>query len=307
MSLAKQDDRDALGTPEAPDPIASEALVVRHAKRFDLAALFDVLSWLGYREDEIELRSHDTTLQQSAVVESVHFQHAPRKRVIVTLNLGWLASQSALPNYFRKILDEQQGQSATEFLGFFAHLLLSAGYKSSFPEQDRFLFSDWNRARAELRSLLGIRSLSTIHWVFAMCFPEMETAVQRAILLRTLRTRGMVLGEWSIGDGTSCGGLTEIPVSGVGITLICNEPASPLGVPWASEATRRLREDVFPVLAAHGLFLRILLVIRDQQSFMILQPDQFLGYEPISSASLPKVRLRKNTRTVVLWNGEVPT
>ncbi len=62
------------------------------AKRFDLVALFQLLTWLGYSRDEIELKSHYTSLQQSSVVESVQrFGDEWQRRLRHDVRL-WLAT-----------------------------------------------------------------------------------------------------------------------------------------------------------------------------------------------------------------------
>lgn len=282
-----------------------EARLTREAPRFDLCALLDLLHELGYPDGEIEYRSHQTTLHQSAVIAAVSFQQVPR-RVVITVNQGWLAPQTALPSYFLKVLAHQQEESLSEFLNFFCHQLLDASRTGMFPERDETLFRDWQMTRRQLRSLLGLRSLSTIHWVFGLVFPEMEVSVQRTVLPRTVRTRGMILGSWVIGDGATCGGTTVIPVSAVAVTLLCDEPVSGTGRPWAGEATRRLHAEVFPGLTDPGLFLQVVLVLRDQASYMVLKADQYLGYEPLAKGALSAAPGRKLARSIVLWNGEVP-
>lgn len=311
MSAAEQ-------TRDLADPqSAAQALQQRicdRAKRFDLAALLQLLIWLGYSRDEIELKSHYTSLQQSAVVESVEFADPPTRQVRITVNLGWLGPQSALPVYFRRVLDQDRGDLADAFLSFFGQVLLQAGLDSSFPERNPAYFASFERTTSQLRSLLGARSLSTVHWVFAQTFPEAETCVQRTILSRPLRNRGMVLGSWAMGDGMSCGGQSQVPVGAIAVTLYCNEPCDQLGRPWAIEAEQRLQRECFPALRSPGLFLRVHLIIRDQSSFMVLQPRQYLGYEALPTASgadaaAPqpmRARTSKISRTIVLFSGEVP-
>lgn len=284
--------------------------ITEKARSFDLPALFDLLRWLGYSRQEIALKSHRSTLQQSAVVESVQFAPLPERRVTVLVNLGWFGPQSALPAYFQSILDQDKGDIAEAFLSFFSQVLLQSGVASSFPERNAYLFSDFDRTRQQLRSLLGARSMSTVHWVFAQTFPEAETCVKRTILMRPLRTRGMLMGKWTMGDGTVCGGLAQVPVSAIAVTLYCNEPTDGLGNPWAVEAERRMRRECFAALAIPGLFLQVHLVIRDQNSFMVLQNKQYLGFDPLREPTplrpLPTSRVSKTARTVVLWSGEVP-
>jgi hypothetical protein len=292
---------------EVPGPSVSiEARIARAAPRFDLCALIDLLHKLDYKEGDIEYRSHQTTVHQSAVIAAVQFHQVPRRYVVILVNQSLLSPQTALPTYFWKVLEQQQDESLTEFLNFFCHHLIKERGAGTFPERNKVLFKQWQRSRNQLRSLLGPRSMSTIHWVFGLVFPEMEVAVKRTVLQRSLRTRGMVLGSWVIGDGTACGGIAQVPVGGVSISLLCDEPVSGTGRPWADAAMQRLHDEAFPPLAAHGLFLQVILVLRDQRSFMMLQPNQYLGYEPMAHGSPSTPAGLKVARTIILWSGEVP-
>jgi hypothetical protein len=283
-----------------------EERISREARRFDPAALRDLLLLLGYKDDDIEYRSHPSTLHQSSVISSVQFEKTPRRRVLIFVNVGWLGPQSPLPNYFQKILSQQREETLSDFLGFFSHHLLSAGFGSGFPERNPRLFRDWPKSQQKLRSLLGLRSLSTIHWTFSLIFPEMEVAVERTILQRRVYTRGLVLGGWAIGDGAACGGVSWVPVAAARVTLLCDESQSGTGIPWGTLALSRLHSEAFPALSAHGLFLCVQLVLRDQASFMTLTKDQHLGYDPITDGVPDPPPDRKTARVVVLWSGEVP-
>jgi hypothetical protein len=288
-------------SPDAPAPSIEERISAA-ARRFELCALLDLLAAHGYRDRDIELESHQTLLHQSSEIESVRFEHQPRRRVIITVNLGWLSPQGALPTYFQRVLLEQQGESLSGFLGFFCHHLLRCGVRGQFPERDPRLFTEFARTLRQLRSLLGLRSPSTVHWVFSQLFPELEVSVRRTVLTRRVRTRGMVLGTWDLGDGAVCGGISTLPVHALEVRLLGDEATTGTGVPWAQAADERLRSAVFPVLAVDGLFLRVLLVLRDQQGALVLQPQRFLGYEPIEGGAQPE----RSARTIVLWSDEVP-
>lgn len=288
---------------------AVEARIAKNAHRYDLAALIVELRGLNYGDDAIEFRSNETTLHQASLIASVTFEQSPR-RVLVCVNLSLLSPQSPLPSYFQKAMDEQEGPSLAEFLNFFSHRMLRTDVLGMFPERDPSLFEDFSSTKRQLRCLLGMRAPSTAHWVFQSFFPELEVAVRRTMLERPVRTRGLVLSQWMIGDGSVLGGLAKAPVSAIGITLYCDEPETGLGEPWAREADRRLREEIFPLLQSHGLFLEVSLVFRDQSTFMVLAPKQFLGYEPLSSGAeqpTPPFELPpRNSRTVILFSGEVP-
>lgn len=291
------------------DPLhEQQASITQSARRYDLAALVAALRSLGYSDENIELRSNHTTRHQASVIEQVEFLSEPRPRALITVNLSLLSPQSPLPTYFQRILDQQADSSLAAFLNFFSHRLLRADVIGMFPERNPELFTDFGRTKRQLLSLLGLRSLSTAHWLFQGVFPELEVAVRRTVLQRPVRTHGMVLGEWAIGDGTVCGGLATAPVSALGITLFCDEVTDSSGEPWARSADRRLHEQLFPHLASQGLFMEVALVFRDQSTFMVLAPQQYLGYEPLHpgggpGSADPSVR---TSRTVILFSGEVP-
>jgi hypothetical protein len=116
----------------------------------------------------------------------------------------------------------------------------------------------------------------------------------------------MIIGQWSLGDGSVMGGTGTVPVSAVGVTLFCNEPETFDGKPWARAADHRLHNDLFPVVQSHGLFMEVALVFRDQSSFMVLAPNQFLGYEPIYGGDGPQDPMVRTCRTVIVFSGEVP-
>lgn len=281
-------------------------IISERAVRFSLGALMDALHELGYHSEQIEFRSHATQTHQAAVVSSVAWSDAPQRRVIVTLNLGLLSSQSLLPSYFRAALDAQHEGTLTDFLNFFAHRLLRGSVEAQFPERDPSLFSDFSQTVRQLRSLLGIRSLSTVHAVFSQLYPELEVSIARTTLQRPVRTRGVQVGSWAIGNGAVLGAVAFVPVSAISIKLLSDEAITGNGTPWAKEASERLSKYVFPLLARHGVYLEVSLILRDQRSFMVLRPNQFLGYSPLYSGPSTGPQPR-SARTIILWSGEVPT
>ena len=295
------------GQPVAPTEMVHDLVeneIEKRATDFDLFALVDLLRFLGYQDEEIEFQSHDTLLHAGCVVDSVRFRRAPSRRTIVCLNLGWLSPQTPLPNYFRRILLLQKEESLSDFLGFFSHWLLKGTAAASFPERDQTISRNWLSVMARLFSLLGLRSTYTVHWVFSHVFPELEVAVGRSIVERKVRASFMILGEWIIGDGSVCGGFATILVSAVSITLYADHATCGCGRPWPIEAMRRLHDHVLPALDSRGLFLDVKLVLRDQSSFMMLAPNQFLGFEPLSGSSQTVTARTKSERTIVLLQGE---
>jgi hypothetical protein len=292
------------------DRSVREAHLATNARRYDVAALVAELRALGYHDDDIEFRSNQTTRHQDFVVDSVAFQLQPSQRAVITVNLGLLGAQSFLPSYFQQALDKQHGNSLSAFLNFFSHRMIRADVMGMFPERDPGLFADFAKTRQQLMSLLGLRSPATVHWLFQAVYPELEVSVRRTVLERDVRTHGMVIGAWSLGDGTVCGGITTMLVSAISVRLFCDEPETGEGVPWARAAVERLHAMLFPILQGHGLFLEVSLVLRDQSSIMVLSPKQYLGYQPMhpgqGHGKPPREPTVRSSRTVTIWSGEVP-
>lgn len=280
--------------------------ISERAHRFGLAALLDALQALGYSEDEIRLSSHATTAHQASLVHAVQFAAPPQRRVQVVLNLGLLAPQSPLPSYFQQVISRQSEGALTGFLNFFAHHLLTLSVSAQFPERSLALFPSWPQAVSDVRRLIGLRTTYALHWIFDQIYPELGVAVQRLVMSRTVSTRTTRLGPWAIGDGATLGGQTQVPVSGIAIRLFADDAVSGTGQPWPKEAERRFHEQIVPLLAGHGIHLQVALVLRDQQNFFVLRPREFLGYAPLYAGPTAKPAGR-SVRTIILWNGEIPS
>lgn len=290
----------------APSAQQMRELIVAKATQFSLGALHDALRSIGYGDEEIEFRSHATTTHQDSVVAAVQFFDVPRRRVVVTLNLGLMAPQSLLPSYFQRVLAHQTEDSLSGFLNFLSHHLLGELVQGQFPERDPSLFASWPDTLDQLRSLLGIRTLSTVHFLFEQFFPELGVSVSRLVMTKTMRARGVHLGEWKTGDGAVLGAIAETPVFGISVRLFSDEAVTGTGKPWAEEAVTRLLQRLFPLLSKRGVHLEVMLILRDQRNHMILAPKQYLGYAPLY-AGPGKPEQPRSVRTIILWSGEIPT
>lgn len=279
--------------------------IVARARHYTLGALADALTYLGYQEDDVELLSHATATHQSSLITEVRFAEPPRRRVTVVINLGLLAPQSPIPSYFQQVLHSQTGSPMADFLNFFSHRLLLGSVQAQFPERSNELFPSWQRTLADVRSLLGLRTPYAIHWVFKQIYPELGVSIQRMTMARTVYGRTARLGPWSVGDGSTLGGVTQVPVGGIGVRLLSDEALSGTGVLWPKEAAERLQRQVFPLLRGNGIFLHVQLNLRDQRNYMVLRPKEYLGYAPLYSGprALPAPR---SVRTIILWDDEVP-
>lgn len=263
---------------------AREAEVSRRARDFEVSALLDVLGELGYRDRDVILRSHYGLLRPSSLVKSVTFEREPRRCAVVTINLGLLGSESPLPSYIHKLLEDSLDR-LVPFFEYFDHALLRGRLRALWPERDRELGNDWDKTRRSMSKLVRMDSPAMADWLARRVFPELEVAVRRTTSKRTIPIAQTVIGKSSLGAGAALGGVTEVLCGGLAITLVTVDPLASGGRPWQEEAARRVREQLLPQVIDSEMALTVTLVIRDRPSRLQLSASSFLGLQPLQSGS----------------------
>jgi len=266
-------------------------------RSFDVPALLEVLAASGYADAEIQYRGHRTTVHQSHLVHDIQFIHQPRKRVLITLNMGLLSAQSPLPSFLMRAMDDLDHDRLERFIGFFDDLLLKACVDGLYPERSEALVPGWPETAGERLRLLRPTSPSTLHWLFCKVFPEAELSVRRQVRQQRVSSTALRLGDSALGEGASMGGFASIPSGALEVRICCNESISTSGVPWAQEAPRRLSADVLPLLREAVLMLTVVLVLRDQEGFLRIERDSHLGYDPLQGATFQE-------QQVLLFSGD---
>jgi hypothetical protein len=277
------------------DSSSLESLITERIRTFELSALLDALAACGYSDADIEYRSHRTLLSQGHPIHAIAFERHPRKRVVITVNLGLLSTQSPLPSFFLKAMDQSDHDVLEDFLGYFDHHLLRDRVASQAPERNVSLVGGKEVLEDRLR-LLRPSCPSTLHWLCALIFPEAEVKVRRTLQWQSVASPGLRLGSTALGAGSSVGGFARIPQTGMEVTLCVDELLTSDGTPWALEARRRFSHQLQPWLAESALFLTLLLVLRGHSSHASLRDDSHLAYDPIAGGP-------ERDHVVVLFSG----
>lgn len=288
-----------------------ESLQRRIAERiqdFDIPALLALLVRMGYRSDQIEFRSHRTTVHQPRLLQDIQFipeefdtrlgKEVPA-RVEITVNLGLLGVQTPLPSFFFREMDQSDPEKMEQFIGYFDHVLLSARFRGLFPEQDETLLPGWSSKGSSLNrlNLQRLACPSSLHWLCSKVFPEAEVTVRRETRRQRIDARGLRLGRGALGDGAAMGGFASVPMGGVIAWLLLEGSSTGEGKPWAEEARTRVNERILPYLADSEMPLTVIVVLRDQQSFAQLHDTSYLGYDPLFKEGLEHVR------QIILFSG----
>jgi hypothetical protein len=274
-----------------------ERRIRERIRSFDIPALLEVLAASGYGDAEIEYRSHRTAVRQGQLVHDIEFIHAPRKRIIITVNMGLLSTQSPLPSSLMRTMDQLDHNRLERFIGFFDHLLLQDRFAGLYPERSDIL-PEWEETVKDRLRLLRPTCPSTLHWLFCKTFPEAELSVRRQVRRQKVPAREMRLGSTVLGEGNSMGGFAFIPTGGLEVSIHCNEPFASSGAPWAVEARRRFDTDLRPLLSESVSMLTVFLVLRDHEGFLQLdERESHLGYDPLQGAPV-------QSQQVLLFSGD---
>ncbi len=274
-----------------------EQRIRQRIRSFDIPALLELLGASGYGDAELEYRSHRTTVHQSHLVHDIQFIHQPRKRIIITVNVGLLSAQSPLPSFLMRTMDELDHDRLERFIGYFDHRLLQECFAGLYPERDGTLLPGWPEAAKDRLRLLRPTCPSTLHWLFRRIFPETEISVRREVRHQQVPAREMRLGASALGEGDSMGGFASIPTGGMEVRICCDEPFASNGVTWAVEALRRFETELAPLLSESVLMLTVLLVLRDREGFLRLERESHLGYDPLQGVPV-------HTQQVLLFSGD---
>jgi hypothetical protein len=288
-----------------PDPAAhAEAVEARmraRVREFDIVALLELLAHLGYRREEVLLRSHLSSTTQVGLIHDIEFRKHPLRQVVITLNMGLLSPHSPLPSYFFQLLESANvdEDAMTAFVGFFDHAILSEFLASIYPESNAAVFRNWEGTKRSHLSLLSTRSLSTLHWLFQGVFPELGVVASHGTLTRKVRVEPIRLGFAVLGKGGALGGISTVPVPGLEVMLFCDEDYTDQDKPWADEIRRRLASVIFPILEEANVDLRVMLTIRSQRGWAQLGPGSYLGFDRIRGGA-------ERNRVIVVHKGPVP-
>src|SRR5437868_7074784 len=197
-----------------PSPV--EEQIAERIQDFDVPALFELLSQLGYTREEIEFRSHRSAAHQGQLLQSIEFIQKPR-RVIITANLGLLTVQTPLPSFFFQQMDKLDQDMMEAFIGFFDDLLLRERFRGLFPERDSSVLPRWEEEESlvDRLTLLRLSSPSSLHWLFSKVFPEAEVLVRRDPRRQRMEAPNLLLGYTVLGEGPPMGGFSNVPMGGV--------------------------------------------------------------------------------------------
>jgi hypothetical protein len=269
-----------------------EERISARAREFDLGPLMRLLASIGYEREHILFESNPDPVSSPSLVEAVTFtpptadSPSAERRVLVTLNLGLLGSNSLLPSYFLEIAEQSpEPESFFNFIRFFDHRLLDAFLRAVYPERERAVVGDWETVKEYYFGMLGVGSVSTLQWLFQLHYPELRVRVSRDAFRNTTASHALRTGISHL-DGTAVlGRVYESDASGFLVEIHSEEQEDSKGDAWAHEVHRRFTEDLLPLLAPWRLHLVVVLIVKPHASWATISREGYLGYERLRGSA----------------------
>jgi hypothetical protein len=271
-----------------------ERKISKKIHEFDLFSLLKLLMYHGFLLEEIHFKSHMSTCSQPGLIQGIEFLYQPERQVVITINMGLLSAQSALPSYFQKNVDTKDIDSISfgDFIGYFDHFLIRNYIFNIYPEKNIKYFSDWEITKRQYLQIMDLKSSSTLFWIFQLVFPELKIQVKKMVMERGLQASALIMGKTILGSDAVFGKKTEATVYGMHITLFSDEEFTDTRIPWPKEIKSRLDDQVFPILRSAEVDVEIILVIQSQKRWMKLESESYLGYDKMKGGKAQARRIR---------------
>ncbi len=265
---------------------------------FDVLALLRILKFEGYNECQVLFHSFENMASQSSLISHVNLKD---DRVEIYINAGLLSTQSPLPGYFfRKMENESINTELMEtFFRYFDHLLILDYLRNTYPEINEYFFREWELTKYYYVVLQNMRSIQSLHWLFQLVYPELQVQIEKKEITESKKTSQMLLGDIVLGEVSSIGGVKKYPIPGVRILLIydCEYWMDFQLLP--DEIRQRLKELVFPFLNKIEMYLEINLDIFITDKWLKLYNQSNLGYDHFFGGDTRNRRVR-------IFKGYVP-
>ncbi|MBA2368461.1 MAG: hypothetical protein H0V82_05490 [Candidatus Protochlamydia sp.] len=253
--------------------------IAQNINHFDVCSLLELLYEIGYQSSDIYFESHADTSSRSSLCEKIIFSEKhPKVRLL--LNIGLLAGNSPLPNFFRKKMDTGSIDPVlfTRYLHFFDHHLINNLLAMSMPDINTTFFSSWQETKGHYLKLLDLNSTSTLWHLFQTCFPELKISVLKAPKVFKRNSSSVMLGKTRLGVESFLGKKIVQTMPSFKIMLTGDETNTDLMVPWPIAIKERLKKMIFPILQRTHIHFRIIFIQKDGIAYAHLRKNTQLGY-----------------------------
>jgi hypothetical protein len=279
---------------------AFEERVRREVRKFALKPLIDLLVAHGYRREQLLFESNREG-SATSLVHAIEFGSGGAD-VLITVNLGLLGDNGLLPSYFiREVEHSRDAQRFYDFIRFFDHRLIENFVRASWPEDDPDVYGDYTLLCRAVLKLVGLDSVSSLHWFVQHLFPELGVRVTRGAFPSSTQSHACRTGISKLDGSSVIGRVYETEAQGFLIELVTDEEAYDHKRTWAAVVRARLNERCLPVLEPFRLPVRVVLTVLSHASWARLESANaettgYLGYDRVMAKT-------ESRHSVVIWSG----
>lgn len=273
----------AAGLADSAELTPIEARIAEDAQRFDLGPLVDLLLTNGYARDDILFESAAEG-RSASIVRAVRFHKQPIRSVVITVQVGLLGDNSLLPSYFFHLMERSRDPDRfLDFLRFFDHRLIDNLFRALYPERSG-VYVSWISVLASFLRMAMPASISTLHWLVQLYFPELRVRVTRRPFASATDSYACRTGL-SLLDGTGILGRTYVAeVTGFLVDLIAEDEIDMSGRSYSDIVQARLKERLLPLLDPFRLPLMVRLTVLAHASWAQVDEPRaaeqgYLGYD----------------------------
>lgn len=258
-------------------------LLNNRIREFDICAILNALENAGVSLQELLLQGNISFSSPTNLCKEI--QISSKGGCVLTLNLGLLMGSSPLPNYFRESIEnaEIDEEKFIAFLQFFNHFIIKNFIKVIWIE--KFHFDNWKKINSHHLSMLGLDSVSSIHWLISLFFPDLKVQISKTLKKLKFTCTDFQLNNSKLGGKDALGGFINNLTSSYGVVLKADSEQTDKGVFWPKEIRKRLREDIFPLIKKTRIYLIVFLTIDQYNRATHLSPHCYLGYTSLGDAT----------------------
>lgn len=257
----------------------------RRIDKFDLCALFKALDVYGVDLEKLLFVGTQNPISHSHICKAIEPQNNSIVSAIVKLNLGLLTPTSPLPSYYQRAIEkgEIDEEEFISFIQFFNHHVIKTILKFTWVE--KFFIPDWSAVKRESLSMLGLDSVSSIHWLFSLYFPELELSVDKCVKEQRMTSAEFCLGISKLGEKYALGGYVRRKIRAYTVALRSDTAQTETRKFWPAEIRKRLKDRIFPHLNKTHIYLIVTFTIDQYKRATYLNPHSYLGFTSLGETT----------------------
>lgn len=257
----------------------------RQIEKFDLCALLKALNGYNLEFKKLLFEGTQNLASNAHLCKEITPEDGPVVSAIVRLNLGLFTPSSPFPSYYRRAMEkgEIDEDRFISFIQFFNHHVIKTILKFTWVE--KFFIPNWAAVKQQSLSMLGLDSVSSIHWLFSLYFPELELSVDKCTKEQRMSSAEFCLGISRLGEKYALGGYVRRKIRAYTVSLRSDTAQTETRKFWPAEIRQRLKERLFPHLSKTHIYLIVNFTIDQYKRATFLTPSSYLGFTSLGETT----------------------